>query len=78
MSIHKNELHQKLDDHSAKVVVLGLGYVGLPLAAVLAEAGFKVTGVDPDQEKISLLNQGISYIDDVDKEVIRNLTSQGN
>jgi len=78
MSIHKNELHQKLDDHSAKVVVLGLGYVGLPLAAVLAEAGFKVTGVDPDQEKISLLNQGISYIDDVDKEVIRNLTSKGN
>ncbi len=78
MSIHKNELHQKLDDRSAKVVVLGLGYVGLPLAAVLAEAGFKVTGVDPDQEKISLLNQGISYIDDVDKEVIRNLTSKGN
>ncbi len=78
MSIHKNELHQKLDDRSAKVVVLGLGYVGLPLAAVLAEAGFKVTGVDPDQEKISLLNQGISYIGDVDKEVIRNLTSKGN
>jgi len=78
MSIHKNELHQKLDDRSAKVVVLGLGYVGLPLAAVLAEAGFQVTGVDPDQEKISLLNQGISYIDDVDKKVIRNLTSKGN
>ncbi len=77
MSIHKNELHQKLDDRSAKVVVLGLGYVGLPLAAVLAEAGFQVTGVDPDQEKISLLNQGISYIEDVDKEVIRNLTNKG-
>jgi UDP-N-acetyl-D-glucosamine dehydrogenase len=77
MSIHKNELHQKLDNRSAKVVVLGLGYVGLPLAAVLAEAGFQVTGVDPDQEKISLLKQGISYIDDVDKEVIRNLTKKG-
>ena len=77
MSIHKNELHQKLDDRSAKVVVLGLGYVGLPLAAVLAEAGFQVTGVDPDQEKISLLKQGICYIDDVDKEVIRNLTKKG-
>ena len=78
MSIHKNELHQKLDDRSAKVVVLGLGYVGLPLAAVLAEAGYQVIGVDPEQEKISLLNQGISYIDDVDKEVIRKLTSKGN
>ena len=77
MSIHKNELHQKLDNRSAKVVVLGLGYVGLPLAAVLAEAGFQVTGVDPDQEKISLLKQGICYIDDVDKEVIRNLTKKG-
>ncbi len=77
MSIHKKELHQKLVDRSAKVVVLGLGYVGLPLAAVFAEAGFKVTGVDPDHEKVSLLDQGISYIDDVDTEVIQNLTSKG-
>ncbi len=77
MSIHKKELHKKLVDRSARVVVLGLGYVGLPLAAVLAEAGFKVTGVDPDHEKVSLLNQGISYIDDVDTEVIQSLTSKG-
>jgi len=77
MSIHKKELQNKLVDRSAKVVVLGLGYVGLPLAAVLAGAGFKVTGVDPDHEKVSLLNQGISYIDDVDTEVIQNLTSKG-
>ena len=77
MSIHKKELHKKIVDRSARVVVLGLGYVGLPLAAVLAEAGFKVTGVDPDHEKVSLLNQGISYIDDVDTEVIQNLTSKG-
>ena len=77
MSIHKKELHQKLVDRSAKVVVLGLGYVGLPLAAVLAEAGFKVIGVDPDHEKVSLLNQGISYIDDVDTEVVAALTALG-
>ncbi len=77
MSLHKKELHQKLVNRSAKVVVLGLGYVGLPLAAVLAEAGFRVTGVDLDHKKVSLINQGISYIDDVDKEVIRHLTSTG-
>ena len=70
----KNSLQKKINDRSAKVVVLGLGYVGLPLAVVLAEAGYQVTGVDPDQEKVTLLNQGISYIDDVDIEAVRLLT----
>ena len=46
---YKKELKQKFEDRSAKVVVLGLGYVGLPLAAVLADSGYKVVGVDPDQ-----------------------------
>jgi UDP-N-acetyl-D-glucosamine dehydrogenase len=72
----KNNLHQKLGDRSAKVVVLGLGYVGLPLAVVLAEAGYRVTGVDPDQEKVSLLNQGVSYIGDVDTELIQKLVKK--
>jgi len=76
MSNMKNDLHQKLGDRSAKVVVLGLGYVGLPLAVVLAEAGYRVTGVDPDQEKVSLLNQGVSYIGDVDTELIQKLVKK--
>lgn len=76
MSNMKNNLHQKLGDRSAKVVVLGLGYVGLPLAVVLAEAGYRVTGVDPDQEKVSLLNQGVSYIGDVDTELIQKLVKK--
>ncbi|MCK4800426.1 MAG: nucleotide sugar dehydrogenase [Anaerolineales bacterium] len=74
----KNSLQKKINDRSAKVVVLGLGYVGLPLAVVLAEAGYQVTGVDPDQEKVTLLNQGISYIDDVDIEAVRLLTESKN
>ena len=72
----KNGLIEKLNDHSARVVILGLGYVGLPLAVVLAEAGYQVTGIDPNQEKINLLNQGISYIDDVDSEVVKRLSAQ--
>ena len=70
----KNSLLKRINDRSARVVVLGLGYVGLPLAVVLAEAGYQVTGVDPDLEKVSLLNQGISYIDDVDIEAVKLLT----
>ncbi|MGB2965390.1 MAG: nucleotide sugar dehydrogenase [Anaerolineales bacterium] len=72
----KNGLIKKLNDRSARVVILGLGYVGLPLAVVLAEAGYHVTGIDPNQEKINLLNQGISYINDVDSGVVKRLTAQ--
>jgi len=61
----KERLQAKLQDKTAHMVVLGLGYVGLPLATVFAEAGFQVTGVDPDTRKIDALSQGISYIQDV-------------
>ena len=73
MSGVKKELLKKLSDRSANVVILGMGYVGLPLAAVLGEAGYKVTGVDPDQSKVDLLNQGVSYIDDVETSLVKQL-----
>jgi len=66
-------LDQKLSDRTAHVVILGLGYVGLPLATVLADAGYRVTGVDLDEEKVKLLNQGISYIDDVETSLVKKL-----
>ena len=66
-------LYQKLSDRTAHVVILGLGYVGLPLATVLADAGYRVTGVDLDREKVKLLNQGISYIDDVETSLVKKL-----
>ncbi len=66
-------LYQKLSDRTAHVVILGLGYVGLPLATVLADAGYRVTGVDLDEEKVKLLNQGISYIDDVETSLVKKL-----
>jgi len=73
----KNNLIKKIQDHTANVAVLGLGYVGLPFAVVFAEAGFNVTGIDTDVRKIQSLNQGISYIPDVQTEQLSNLVAEG-
>lgn len=58
------------------VVVVGLGYVGLPLALLAAERGYDVTGVDIDENKITKLNAGESYIDDVSSEVLRKTSAR--
>jgi UDP-N-acetyl-D-glucosamine dehydrogenase len=58
-------LFEKIRSKSAHVVVIGVGYVGLPLVAEFARAGFRVTGLDADPEKISKLSAGESYIPDV-------------
>ncbi len=60
-----NALSEKIASKSAHVVVMGIGYVGLPLVAEFARAGFRVTGYDKDPEKVRLLAAGESYIDDV-------------
>lgn len=58
-------LSEKIAQKTAHVVVVGIGYVGLPLVAELVRAGFRVTGLDYDKEKVRLLNAGESYIQDV-------------
>jgi UDP-N-acetyl-D-glucosamine dehydrogenase len=58
-------LHDRIRTRSARVGVIGLGYVGLPLAVEFARAGFTVTGFDVDASKIALINGGRSYIPDV-------------
>jgi len=58
-------LLQKIETKSARIVVIGVGYVGLPLVAEFARAGFRTTGLDKDAEKVRLLNAGESYIADV-------------
>jgi UDP-N-acetyl-D-glucosamine dehydrogenase len=70
-------LQQKLENRTARVAILGLGYVGLPLAVVFAEAGFAVTGIDPDRRKVEQLNQGVSYIQDVSTEQVARLVKSG-
>jgi UDP-N-acetyl-D-glucosamine dehydrogenase len=77
MSI-KETLIKELKEKKARVAILGLGYVGLPLAVVFGEAGFHVTGVDPDARKVNAIKQGFSYIPDVKSEAIAGLIRSGN
>jgi UDP-N-acetyl-D-glucosamine dehydrogenase len=73
----KEQLIEKLDNYTAKIAVLGLGYVGLPFATVFAKAGYEITGIDPVQEKVDLINKGESYIQDVPSELINKLKTIG-
>jgi len=70
-------LQQKIADKSANVAVIGLGYVGLPLASGLSKAGFHVTGVDVNSSKVEALQRGESYIDDVPGEDLAPLVAEG-
>ena len=74
----KETLIKKLQDKSAKIGILGMGYVGMPLAVVFAEAGFNVLGIDPDQRKVDTFNKGISYIQDVPTETSPACTNLAN
>ena len=74
----KEILIKKLKDKTATIAILGLGYVGLPLAVVFGEAGFHVTGVDPDLRKVDSLKKGESYIPDVKSEAVAKLVNSGH
>jgi UDP-N-acetyl-D-glucosamine dehydrogenase len=65
LSATAEALRQKLANRTARVGVVGLGYVGLPLAVELARAGFKTIGIDLDKRKVDAINRGESYIQDV-------------
>jgi UDP-N-acetyl-D-glucosamine dehydrogenase len=73
----KEQLLQKISNRQAKIGVVGLGYVGLPLVAAFAQAGFQVVGVDVDPDKIAALQQGQSYIDDVPSATLAPLVQNG-
>lgn len=73
----QNILLQKLHDKTAKIGILGMGYVGMPLAVVFAENGYNVLGIDPDQRKVDTFNRGISYIQDVPSESVQHLRENG-
>lgn len=60
-----NSLKDKLQNKTAAIAVIGLGYVGLPLAVEKAKAGYKVIGLDVQQKRVDLVNKGINYIGDV-------------
>lgn len=71
------KLIERFKQGEATIGVVGLGYVGLPLAVVLGEAGYQVMGLDVDPAKIDLLRDGKSYIEDIGDEVLSRLVDDG-
>ena len=71
-------LYNKIKNKEANIGVIGLGYVGLPLAVEFAKAGFKVTGIDIDDNKITDINNGNNYISDIDDLLLTQLVKRGN
>ena len=65
-------LKNKIENRDAQIGVVGLGYVGLPLAMEFVRTGFHVTGIDVDQEKVKKLNRGENYILDIKDESVKN------
>jgi UDP-N-acetyl-D-glucosamine dehydrogenase len=74
---YAEQLRLKIGNREARVGVVGLGYVGLPLAVEFAAAGFQVTGIDIDQHKVDSLNRGESYIQDIATSVLKPLVESG-
>ena len=72
-----NVLAEKIRSHSARVGIVGLGYVGLPLAVEFAKAGFRVTGIDVNPAKAERVNAGDSYVGDIPSDVLAPLVKAG-
>ena len=77
MRVMVSPLVDMIRKREAKVGVVGLGYVGLPLGMAFAEAGFPVTGLDIDKRKIEKIDKGESYIKHIPSEPLRKLSSEG-
>ncbi|HBC97291.1 MAG TPA: UDP-N-acetyl-D-glucosamine dehydrogenase, partial [Clostridium sp.] len=73
----KEELLKKIHDKSAVVAVIGLGYVGLPLAVEKAKAGYKTIGFDVQESKVKMVNEGHNYIGDVVDGELKELVEKG-
>src|SRR5215469_1020967 len=69
-------LEEKIKSKTARVGVVGLGYVGLPLAVEFAKAGFSVIGIDVSAEKVARVNAGESYIGDIATDSLKGLVDK--
>jgi UDP-N-acetyl-D-glucosamine dehydrogenase len=74
---YSDALARKIEDRSAVVGIIGLGYVGLPLAVEFAKAGYNVVAIDLDQSKVDAVNDGRSYIGDVPTEELQRVVQDG-
>lgn len=77
MSQIRDELIKKLENKTAKLGVVGLGYVGLPLAVEKAKAGYEVIGFDIQDEKVKMVNEGHNYIGDVVNSDLEEIVKKG-
>jgi UDP-N-acetyl-D-glucosamine dehydrogenase len=73
----QQQLQQRLDDRTARIGVIGLGYVGLPLIRAFHEAGFPTLGFDVDQSKIEALREGRAYLHHLGEDFIRDMVASG-
>jgi len=71
-------LKARIENKEAHIGVIGLGYVGLPLAVEFAKAGFPVTGIDVDESKVARINAGENYIPDIADDTLQTLVNSGN
>ena len=76
-ALPESALARKIADRSALVGIIGLGYVGLPLARAFSRGGFRVLGFDTDANKVQTLNHGESYIRQIPDEEVRELRRTG-
>jgi UDP-N-acetyl-D-glucosamine dehydrogenase len=70
-------LHEKISDRSARIGIIGLGYVGLPLAVEFAKAGYRTVGIDVDDRRVNDICAGRSYIQDVPETDLRSIVAGG-
>ncbi|HEX6463771.1 MAG TPA: nucleotide sugar dehydrogenase [Vicinamibacterales bacterium] len=77
MAVSVEALRERIRSRKARTGVVGMGYVGLPLAVELAKAGFHTTGIDLDPRKVQLINDGQSYIPDVSTADVQALHAKG-
>ena len=73
-----NQIRSRIEDKSAVVSVIGLGYVGLPLAVGMAKSGYAVVGVDVSLDRVNALNQGSSYIPDISSKDVTDLVEKNS
>lgn len=77
MANTKSDLLEKISSKSIRVGIIGMGYVGLPLATVFAKAGYHVTGFDVSTERVNQINRAHSYIEDISDGTLKELTTSG-
>ena len=74
----KKTLIKLLDEKQAKIGIIGLGYVGLPLSLTFAEQGYKVLGIDVDKSKVKLIKSGSSYLKHIEHRRVSNVFQKNN